>query len=96
MELVEFELLESAPTDVGPQLEFADVPSADPRAVVDPVWLSHRSGSGLPENYLPPAMPGPRPPGPVPRIVAGLLVGTFLLATAAGVCLTYGPPNLRH
>lgn len=88
---------EAAPiSDFDQELQFADVPSAEPGAVVDPVWLAHGSGSGLPESYLPPVAPGALRRRAWPRIVALVLIGTFLMATAAGVCLTYGPPSLRH
>ncbi len=69
--------------------DFAKVPSADPDAQLDPHWLELRGSSGLPPTYLPPAMPGPRSRSL--RVVALIVVSVFLLATAAGVCLTYGP-----
>ena len=71
---------------------FADVPSADPSAVVDPNWLRLRGDSLLPSVYMPPPMAGQRPTWM--RGVALVLIGIFLLATALGVCLTYGPPSL--
>lgn len=73
-----------------PTLDYAAVPSAEHDAVVDPHWLDLRSGSTLPAVYLPPAMAGRRRLWT--RIVAVALVAVFLGATAAGVCLTYGPP----
>lgn len=95
MEIVELPPEAPPPVDVGPELRFAEVPSAERSAVVDPVWLAHRTGSGLPESYLPPVAPGALSRSPWPRVVALLLIGIFLTATAAGVCLTYGPPSLR-
>ncbi len=44
----------------------------------------------LPSIYMPPAMPGPRRGWQ--QVIAIGLVAMFLGATAAGVCLTYGPP----
>jgi hypothetical protein len=79
--------------DVGPQVAFADVGGPDPDAVVDPHWLDLRTGAMLPMSYMPPAMPGPAPRPPWLRAVAVVLVTIFLAATAAGVCLTYGPPS---
>jgi hypothetical protein len=69
---------------------FSDVPAAEPHAVIDPHWLDLRGGSTLPAVYLPPAMPGRR--SLWMKVVAVVLVAVFLGATAAGVCLTYGPP----
>ena len=40
---------------------------------------------------MPPTMPGSRPRWM--RAVALVLVSIFLLATALGLCLTYGPPS---
>jgi hypothetical protein len=73
-----------------PPLDYASVPAAGDDAVVDPHWLDLRSGAVLPAVYLPPAMAGRRRVWT--RIVAVALVAVFLGATAAGVCLTYGPP----
>ena len=73
-----------------PILDYASVPAAERDTVVDPHWLDLRSGSTLPAVYLPPAMAGRRRLWT--RIVAVALVAIFLGATAAGVCLTYGPP----
>ena len=73
-----------------PIVDYASVPAAERDAVVDPHWLDLRSGSTLPAVYLPPAMAGRRRLWT--RIVAVALVAIFLGATAAGVCLTYGPP----
>lgn len=70
---------------------FADVPDAGPDAEVDPHWLELRGGAILPAVYMPPAMAGSTPRAPWLRVVAGVVVAIFLLATAAGVCLTYGP-----
>ena len=71
-------------------LRYDDIPEVEPGAVVDPHWVDLQGSSTLPVAYLPPAMPGRR--SLWTRIVAGLMVGLFLGATAAGVCLTYGPP----
>jgi hypothetical protein len=73
-----------------PETSFGAVPAADPDAVIDPHWLDLRGGSTLPVVYLPPAMPGKR--SLWMKVVAVVLVAMFLGATAAGVCLTYGPP----
>lgn len=69
--------------------EYADVPDVDEDAEVDPYWLELRNMSSLPQIYMPPAMPGRYTP--THRIIAAALIGVFVLATAAGVCLTYGP-----
>ncbi len=66
-----------------------DVPSAEPDAILDPHWLELQGTPALPEIYLPPAMPGGQPPWR--KVVAIALCSVFVLATAAGVCLTYGP-----
>lgn len=70
---------------------YADVPLVGPDAVVDPHWLNLRGDSLLPTLYMPPTMPGRRPTWM--RAMATVLIGVFLLATALGLCLTYGPPN---
>jgi len=75
-----------------PLVSFAEVPSADAAAVVDPHWLELRGSSTLPTVYMPPAMAGPR--SPWLRLVALGLIAIFITATAAGVCLTYGRPSL--
>jgi hypothetical protein len=67
------------------------VPDVDADAVVDPHWLDLRRGATLPACYMPPAMAGSRPPWA--RAVALVLIGVFVAATMAGVCLTYGPPH---
>ncbi len=69
---------------------FADVPAAEDDAELDPHWVELRGSSPLPAGYMPPSMPGARRPWQ--RIVAVGLTAMFLVATAAGVCLTYGPP----
>ena len=79
--------------DAGPEVEFGDVPDAGPSAVLDPHWLELRGGSVLPAVYMPPAMSGPRRRPAWLRAMAVVLVAVFLGATAAGVCLTYGPPH---
>jgi len=68
----------------------ADIPAPDADAVVDPHWLELRAGELLPSLYMPPVMH--REHGVVIRVVASGLIGIFLLATALGICLTYGPP----
>jgi hypothetical protein len=72
-------------------LQYAAVPEPDADAVVDPNWLSLRGDSGLPPVYLPPAMAGPH--AGWLRVAALVLIAVFVAATAAGICLTYGPPN---
>ncbi len=69
---------------------YGDVPAADPAAVIDPHWVDLRGESTLPTTYLPPSMPGPRRLWQ--RVVAVGLAAMFFGCTAAGVCLTYGPP----
>lgn len=71
--------------------DYSHVPSADPDAVIDPNWSQQRSSGPLPTTYMPPAMGGPR--SPVIRVVALVLIGIFVTASAVGVCLTYGPPG---
>lgn len=71
--------------------DFADVPTADPTAPIDPFWEQLRGGSLLPTLYMPPPMAGRRPTWM--RLMATVLIAVFVLATALGVCLTYGPPN---
>lgn len=66
-------------------------PSGQPAAVVDPHWLDLQAGALLPALYMPPAMNGLRPVWL--RAIAAVLIGVFLLATAMGICLTYGPPH---
>ena len=76
----------------GELADFRAVPAADAAAEVDPHWLALRGPSDLPTTYMPPAMPGARPPWL--RAVAALLIAVFVAATAIGVCLTYGAPML--
>lgn len=71
------------------EVAFGDVPAADASAVPDPRYLELRANSDLPATYMPPAMAGERPRWI--RVVSLVLVATFLTATAAGICLTYGP-----
>jgi hypothetical protein len=75
-------------------LPFPDVPDAGSDLPIDPHWLDLRSGAVLPAVYMPPAMAGPRPRAAWLRATALVVVSVFLLATAAGVCLTYGPSHL--
>jgi hypothetical protein len=69
--------------------DFAHVPSADPDAEIDPYWLELRGDATLPPIYMPPAMPGQH--STFARVTAVVVTAVFLIATAAGVCLTYGP-----
>ena len=71
-------------------VDFADIPSADPAAEVDPHWLTLRGDSLLPSVYMPPAMGGSHPRWM--RVMATVLVSIFVLATSLGICLTYGSP----
>ncbi len=83
-------LADLSPTDQTDR-DFAEVPAVAPDAVVDPHWLELRGDSLLPSLYMPPTMAGQR--SPLMRMVATALIGVFMLATALGVCLTYGPPT---
>ena len=76
----------------GLDVAFEDVPAADPSAELDPQFATVHGSAGLPLAYLPPAMPGRR--SPRIKAVAMGLIAVFVGATAAGVCLTYGPPVL--
>jgi hypothetical protein len=78
-------------TIMSKDIAFTDVPQPDPDAVVDPNWLRLRGDSLLPTLYMPPTMAGQRPTWM--RAMATVLIGVFLLATALGLCLTYGPPS---
>jgi hypothetical protein len=71
---------------------YEHVPPAEADAVIDPHWLDLRGSSALPPTYLPPSMPGRH--SPAARVTAVALIGVFVLATALGVCLTYGPQIL--
>lgn len=75
-----------------PDEDFASIPAADPDAEIDPHWLELRGTSNLPPTYMPPAMPGRHSRSS--RVVAVVLIAVFVAATAAGVCLTYGPSVL--
>ena len=55
----------------------------------DPHYLELLRRTKLPDYYLPASMAGPRKPWV--RVAAAVVIGVFLLATASGVCLTYGP-----
>lgn len=68
---------------------YADVPAADPDAEVDPYWSELRNGTTLPLIYMPPSMTGRY--SPRQRTIAASLIAIFVLGTALGVCLTYGP-----
>ena len=69
---------------------YEHVPEPEPGSEPDPHWLELRAAgrTKLPESYLPPTMPGPRPWWA--RGAALVLIAVFLGATIAGVCLTYG------
>ncbi len=86
--------LDPGAIDVGPEVRFWDVPDAGPDAELDPHWMDLRSGAVLPIVYMPPAMAAPAPRSAWLRLVAVVLVAMFACATAAGVCLTYGPPHV--
>jgi hypothetical protein len=70
---------------------YDDVPDVPPDAPIDPHWLALREDGLLPALYMPPTMAGTRPIWM--RAIAALFIGTFLLATGLGLCLTYGPPH---
>jgi hypothetical protein len=72
---------------------YASVPDPEADAEVDPHWLSLRGDSALPIVYMPPAMAGEHPAWL--RMMALVLIAVFVIATTAGVCLTYGPPLHR-
>jgi hypothetical protein len=55
----------------------------------DPHFRELLRTSRLPQAYLPAAMAGPQKPWV--RAAAAVVVGIFVLATALGICLTYGP-----
>ncbi|MGV1037672.1 MAG: hypothetical protein ACOYD0_11710 [Candidatus Nanopelagicales bacterium] len=78
--------------DTAEDQRFQDVPSADETAEPDPYARALSGHGDLPASYMPPAMTGPR--SNWARAVALVLIGVFVSATAAGVCLTYGPPVL--
>ncbi len=71
-------------------IPFDQVPAAPLDAEADTHYLEMRGATPLPRTYLPPAMAG-KQPGWI-RGVALVVIAMFLGATAAGVCLTYGPP----
>lgn len=70
-------------------VDFSLVPSAGRDAVVDSHWVDLRGPTTMPVFYLPPAMPDrhSRPS----KVLALVLIAVFLLATAVGACLTFGP-----
>ena len=80
--------------DVSEDVPFGDVPDAGPDLPVDPYWLDLRGGAVLPLSYMPPSMAGTTPRPAWLRATALVVVAIFVLATAAGVCLTYGPTHL--
>ena len=72
-----------------PSEDFSRVPSAEPDAELDPHWVELRGPVTMPPFYLPPAMPGRH--SRQAKVLAIVLIGVFILATAVGACLTYGP-----
>jgi hypothetical protein len=75
----------------GSETTYELVPDVDAGAQVDPHWLELRGESPLPSVYMPPAMAGAH--ARWLRVMAFVLIGVFVAATAAGICLTYGPPH---
>jgi hypothetical protein len=71
---------------------YAFVPEVDEDAEADPYWLELRNSATLPQIYMPPTMSGRH--SPRQRVIAAALIGIFVLGTALGVCLTYGPQVL--
>ena len=82
----------AAQTGCMPDEDYSRIPAADADAEIDPHWLELRGPSTLPPTYMPPAMPGRHSRSS--RVIAVVLIGVFVLATATGVCLTYGPSLL--
>lgn len=80
----------SAPDESAVDIPFDQVGSAPEDAEPDPRYLDLRGKGTLPRTYMPPSMSGEQPRWI--RVVAVGVIGIFLLATAVGVCLTYGPP----
>jgi hypothetical protein len=73
--------------------EYADVPSADASAELDPHFADlARPTSMVPSSYLPPAVAGQQQGWR--RTAAWVLIGLLVTATAGGVCLTYGPDEV--
>ena len=73
--------------------EYADVPSADAAAELDPHFAElARTTSMVPASYLPPAVAGQQRGWR--RGAAWVLIAMLVTATAGGVCLTYGPYEL--
>lgn len=70
-----------------------NVPSAAADAVVDPHWLELQPAATLPSIYLPAVVPGTFEVWR--KLVAVGLCSVFVLATSAGVCLTYGPSQFH-
>jgi hypothetical protein len=69
--------------------KYGHVPTVAPEAEIDGHWLELRGSSALPPTYLPPPMAGSHSRGS--QVTAVVLIGVFVLATALGACLTYGP-----
>jgi hypothetical protein len=81
-----------AQTGFMPEDDYAQVPEVDGDAEIDPHWLELRGSPALPPTYLPPSMSGSHTR--TSKATAAVLIAVFLLATALGVCLTYGPQVL--
>ena len=71
---------------------YAFVPDVNKDAEADPHWQELRNDATLPQIYMPPSMVG-RHTGRQ-RVIAATLIGIFVLGTALGICLTYGPQVL--
>ncbi|CAB4885190.1 unannotated protein [freshwater metagenome] len=69
--------------------DYAQVPSAGRDAELDEHWVELRGPVTMPPFYLPPAMPGRH--SRRSKVLAVVLIAVFVLATAVGACLTYGP-----
>ncbi|NQU36364.1 MAG: hypothetical protein HQ526_02050 [Actinobacteria bacterium] len=82
--------IDNQPADASHDTPFDQVPAASLDAELDHRYVEMRGGTTLPRTYLPPSMPGNQPQWI--RGVALVVIAMFLGATAAGVCLTYGPP----
>lgn len=74
--------------------EWDSVPADVEGWEVDPHWLELQHGSGLPESYMPSSVAGPQ--ARWRRVVAVIILLGLIGATAAGICLTYGPHELFH
>jgi hypothetical protein len=78
---------------MGYRSEYADVPSADADAELDPHFADlARPTSLVPSSYLPAAVAGQQ--SGWRRGAAWVLIALLVTVTAGGVCLTYGPYEL--